>query len=105
MSAGGLGEAEFVERLTYLMARHRDPELHTAIWDYREGALSRRRLLTHPAFAAAMREDAAGLRVELDAQGCTREWMRARLVEELGEQGRHPPGEGEVDIVEPVLLS
>ena len=90
---------DFTARLKDVMARHRDPALHDVIWSYREGKVSQRRLLTHPAFAEAMREDSRELQRRLSAEGLTPDKMRAKLIEKLTAAGDYPPAEGEVDIV------
>ncbi|WP_340537226.1 hypothetical protein [Nocardioides sp. GXZ039] len=74
---------EETDRLRELLARHNDPSLHAAVWDYREGRIDRRALMTHPAFAAAMRADAGQLKSDLAVHGATPEWLHARLAYEL----------------------
>jgi hypothetical protein len=97
-----MDDADFLARLKDVMDRHRDPELHTAIWDYREGKISRRELMTHPAFSGAMRADAAELQARLEAEGMTPARLRARLEDALVAAGEYPPAPGEPDVLAPV---
>lgn len=94
-----LDQADYVEKLKSMMARHPDPELHSAIWDYREGKISRRDLQRHPAFGAAMNADTARMKAELEARGFTPERLHDKLVGELTSIGLYPPEPGQPDIV------
>lgn len=94
-------DPELVARLRDVLARHPEQALHDVVWSFREGRIDRRRLLTHPAFARAMRADAAALRQRLAEEGHPPERVRARLLAALTAAGAYPPGPGEPDVLAP----
>jgi hypothetical protein len=71
----------FVETLRSLLERSRDPELHSRIWDYREGKIDRAELYRDERFRREMQAWYAESLAGLAAQGFTPERVRARLAE------------------------
>lgn len=52
-----LPHEEFLAYLKHLMEGNRDPELHAAIWDFREGRTTRSMLEADPDYQRAMASD------------------------------------------------
>lgn len=97
--ADPLAHAELVERLRSMMERHPDPELHSVIWSFREGSITRRELYSHPAYGAAMKSDTRRMQVELEARGFTPDRLHDKVVGELTALGIYPREPGQPDIV------
>jgi hypothetical protein len=92
-----LSEEEFVERLKAVMGRHREPELHAVIWNYREGRMTRRELMVHPAYVAAMRADVDRMGAEMAAHGVTSEQLSEAIAAASAEQEDERGGPGVLD--------
>ena len=90
---GNLRSSEaFVETLRALMERSRNADLHSRIWDFREGKISRAELYRDPAFRREMKAWYAESLAELAGEGLTPQRVRARL-EELRAEGKLEPAD------------
>ena len=79
--------ARFVETLRTLLERSRDPELHSRIWDYREGKIDRAELYRDERFRREMQAWYAESLAGWAEKGFTPERVRTR-VDELRNPGR-----------------
>lgn len=90
---GNLRSSEaFVDTLRALMERSRDADLHSRIWDFREGKISRAELYRDPSFRREMQAWYAESMASLAEEGLTAERVRARLAELEAEGRLERPG-------------
>ncbi|MGZ8744623.1 MAG: hypothetical protein ACXWXO_17025 [Nocardioides sp.] len=82
----------FVDTLRALMERSRDVDLHSRIWDFREGKISRVELYRDPSFRREMTAWYAESLAALADEGLTPERVRARLTELEAEGRLERPG-------------
>lgn len=92
-----LSDEQLGARLRRLLERSRDEEFHDLYWSYREGRVTRRQLLVHPAFARAVRGDLARGVEAVEEAGGTLEQLRSRVAARLADEGLQDVATGTPD--------
>lgn len=79
-------DAEFASRLEELLRTERDPDLHDAIWSFKEGKLDRSGILSHPAYG---RVTARRVAAAFDAMSPEETAELHETIEALKDERRH----------------